>query len=821
MSNTYRQGVMGGLAGLLSFLITPAAMAQGAIEALPGCGSSALARSDDGSSAAIPLGFSIQFGASHYASVFINTNGNLTFGGALAAYTPMPLGSSGLPIIAPFFADVDTTVASSDVVRYGRTVFGGRPAFCVSWSGVGVSFYGSTVDRLNNFQALIVDRSDSGSGNFDLIFNYGRIEWESGMNSGGIDGLGGNSARIGWSDGAGGSFELAGSGVAGSFLDGAETALIAGSRDSVQLGRYRFELRSGTAAAGGTAAGTLRDPNNGTVAGAYVACCVWSAPNAWSLPCQSGFTDASGHFAISGITDGSRRCVAYAPAGSGWFNNVSVPFTVSGGNLTSELDIRFIAPLGMPYDTELYPSTLGADRVPTISWDTPTYLLANACFGQGGGTASYSVVQDGVTITTAPMAERWGGAFYALVPALRPLHGQVQFQIELTCPGGQSGSHAFDAMLDPGGRVRDADGAPVEGAQLTLLRADSIIGPFVAVPTGSAILAAPNRNNPTLTSATGHFAWTPVKGYYIIRAEKEGCSTAETGIISVPQEWAGLEITLECGGDEVPPVITFPSDLAVEATGPDGAAAIFDASAVDETDGPVAVSCSHASGATFALGSTVVTCTAADQAGNVAEGSFAVHVLDTTAPSLSLPGALSTVAASAGGSIVAFSTSAFDLVGGSIAVSCSPASGSLFAPGRTTVQCSAADASGNTASGSFTVDVAFAWSGLLQPISRDGTSVFKLGRTIPVKFQLSGQSAGIGDATAALWIAKISSAVTGVQEEATSTSQASSGNLFRYDAGSDQYVFNLSTSAMSEGTWELYVDLGDGVTRATRISIKR
>ena len=65
------------------------------------------------------------------------------------------------------------------------------------------------------FIAYAADRA----GNFDIYFNYDRIEWEAGDASGGSNGLGGISARAGYSNGSGSALELTGSGVAGSFLD--------------------------------------------------------------------------------------------------------------------------------------------------------------------------------------------------------------------------------------------------------------------------------------------------------------------------------------------------------------------------------------------------------------------------------------------------------------------------------------------------------------------------------------------------------------------------------------------------------------------------
>ena len=57
------------------------------------------------------------------------------------------------------------------------------------------------------------------------------------------------------------------------------------------------------------------------------------------------------------------------------------------------------------------------------------------------------------------------------------------------------------------------------------------------------------------------------------------------------------------------------------------------------------------------------------------------------------------------GAEVTYSATANDEVDGNVSVNCTPASGSTFALGETTVECSATDAAGNKATGSFTVKV--------------------------------------------------------------------------------------------------------------------
>jgi YVTN family beta-propeller protein len=114
----------------------------------------------------------------------------------------------------------------------------------------------------------------------------------------------------------------------------------------------------------------------------------------------------------------------------------------------------------------------------------------------------------------------------------------------------------------------------------------------------------------------------------------------------------------------------------------------------------------------------------------------------------------------------------------------------------------------------------YSWSGVLQPVNASGTSVFKLGRAVPVKFSLTGLDSGITNLQALLYVAKVSSDVVGTEEEAVSTAAATTGNLFRYDAASGQYVFNLSTQGGTVGTYRLRIDLGDGQVHTVDIGLR-
>ncbi|MHB8520053.1 MAG: beta strand repeat-containing protein [Limisphaerales bacterium] len=157
--------------------------------------------------------------------------------------------------------------------------------------------------------------------------------------------------------------------------------------------------------------------------------------------------------------------------------------------------------------------------------------------------------------------------------------------------------------------------------------------------------------------------------------------------------------------DTTPPVIATPANIPAEATGPSGAAVSFTATANDIVSGAVSVTANPASGSTFALGITTVNLSATDAAGNTAHSSFSVTVRDTTPPVIATPANITAEATSPFGAIVTFTASATDLVDGNVAVNASPASGSTFQLGTTTVTLTATDAHGNTATSSFTVTV--------------------------------------------------------------------------------------------------------------------
>jgi len=90
-------------------------------------------------------------------------------------------------------------------------------------------------------------------------------------------------------------------------------------------------------------------------------------------------------------------------------------------------------------------------------------------------------------------------------------------------------------------------------------------------------------------------------------------------------------LTIDIAPDTTPPVVTVPSDITQESSlGLDAAVSFSPApTASDLVDGALTPTCVPASGSSFALGTTLVTCSATDGAGNTASASFSVTLQDT------------------------------------------------------------------------------------------------------------------------------------------------------------------------------------------------
>jgi hypothetical protein len=72
---------------------------------------------------------------------------------------------------------------------------------------------------------------------------------------------------------------------------------------------------------------------------------------------------------------------------------------------------------------------------------------------------------------------------------------------------------------------------------------------------------------------------------------------------------------------------------------------------------------------------------------------------------------------------------------------------------------------------------------------------------------------------AKLTVAQVSGEVEGTYVEADAKGESSTGTVFSED-GDGQYHYNLDTKSLSTGTWSVRITLDDGMSYATRISLR-
>jgi hypothetical protein len=288
--------------------------------------------------------------------------------------------------------------------------------------------------------------------------------------------------------------------------------------------------------------------------------------------------------------------------------------------------------------------------------------------------------------------------------------------ISATCTGG-SGSGGFSVTADfpvgsnsAGCTATLGDGTPVSEA-FTVAVVDTTAPSFGSAPSVTESTTDPagkavSYPTPTATdlgqSLTVNCA--PASGSnFAVGTTQVDCS-ANDGRGNTGHVFFNVTVTLT---DDQPPAFTnVPSTSTREATGP-GTAVSWTIAATDNVDPNPTINCNHASGSTFAVGTTTVQCRATDDAGNFTDAApFDVIIVDTTPPTLTLPGNQNVETESPGGKAVTYSVTASDIVSGSITPTCNHSSGEIFPIGTTPIHCTATDGAGKSSSGDFNVTVA-------------------------------------------------------------------------------------------------------------------
>lgn len=221
--------------------------------------------------------------------------------------------------------------------------------------------------------------------------------------------------------------------------------------------------------------------------------------------------------------------------------------------------------------------------------------------------------------------------------------------------------------------------------------------------------------------------------------------------------------------------------------------------------------------ATFPLGTTMVTWTATDSSGNSATTTQNITIVDTTLPVVTAPDDITAILTGENTPLDIGQASIEEIFPGTLTNDAPDA----FPVGTTLVTWTATDANGNTGTAIQRVTVVYAYNGVQEPINSDGSSVFKTGSTIPVKFQLQDANGDfVSFANASLLYALLTGDSAGDNVAANSSGKANDGSTFRYDASSNQYIYNLKTKGFDVGVCILSIQLDDGNSYTVQISLE-
>ena len=318
--------------------------------------------------------------------------------------------------------------------------------------------------------------------------------------------------------------------------------------------------------------------------------------------------------------------------------------TIPGG-ATTTVPVSFHPAAVAGFSAQLtVDSDRGAITVDLAGAGTPGIIVTPGSIDFGSvepgiaASASLTIANGETTEVTLLPPFTVGGAdaaaFSAAAPAATLLAGG----------GSTDASVAFQAT-SPGAKSALLTIASVGGGTRTVTLNGVIACPAITV---AATLPPAEALAPYAQTVTASGATAPYTFSVIGSPLPAGLSLSAAGVLSgTPAALGRSSVTIQaqaasgCTGsadftltvvDTRPPTLTLPSDIAATATTPSGAVVSFAASAVDLVDGARPVACSPASGSTFPIGTTEVTCSAADASANTAAGRFTVAVTTADVP---------------------------------------------------------------------------------------------------------------------------------------------------------------------------------------------
>ena len=183
--------------------------------------------------------------------------------------------------------------------------------------------------------------------------------------------------------------------------------------------------------------------------------------------------------------------------------------------------------------------------------------------------------------------------------------------------------------------IETAQGSSTPGCE-----PDCFIPSVAVLSKADTVVTWPNTDTAAHTVTSGSAADGP-SGYWdssLIMAggsysmDFEGFEPGTYPYSCMVHPWMEGTIIIEGAGvsapvvDTIPPQVLVPDDIVIETDNQNGATATFNPQAIDNIDELLTPSCNYPSGSVFPIGTTEVTCTATDSAGNSSSNSFNVTI---------------------------------------------------------------------------------------------------------------------------------------------------------------------------------------------------
>ncbi len=167
----------------------------------------------------------INYFGTNYTSIYINTNGLITFNAPVTTYTPSALAGLNYPAIAVFWSDVNITSGSAtgnNNIYWDLDPNSGRVT--ITW--LNVRAYSGSSSNTNTFQLVLEHTHD---GNFEVDFIYQKVQWANGYTG---------VAQVGMTDGGTNDYIIPGSGNSSSILALPNASLDADEANGVWSTRF-------------------------------------------------------------------------------------------------------------------------------------------------------------------------------------------------------------------------------------------------------------------------------------------------------------------------------------------------------------------------------------------------------------------------------------------------------------------------------------------------------------------------------------------------------------------------------------------------------